>query len=124
MESTLFEDLGGAETVVAIVDTMYDAVLADEELAPFFSQTNTERLRRMQFEFLASALGGPVQYSGAELQSIHANRGIGAKHFARFVGHMADAMEKHGASKKQVDEMLGKVALFRDRIIGNANVDG
>jgi hemoglobin len=124
MSNELFEQLGGAKAIAEIVDKMYDAVLADDELAPFFAHTDMRRLRRMQFEFIASALGGPVSYSGAELQAIHAGRGITPHHFSRFVGHLADAMEDQGATRHQVDQMLGTIAMYRDRIVGSANVDG
>lgn len=124
MDSSLFERLGGAEGVAEIVESMYARVLDDELLSPFFRNVDMERLRQMQYEFLASALGGPVRYSGAELQAIHAGRGIEGRHFSAFVGHMVSAMEEHGASKQQVDEMLGQIALYRDRIVGSANVDG
>ncbi len=124
MSDNLFEDLGGAENVAAIIESMYDAVLQDDELAHFFADTDTERLRRMQLEFIASALGGPVSYSGAELQAVHAGRGIQPRHFSRFVGHLAEAMEQHGANQQQIDSMLGMIAMYRDRIVGAANVDG
>lgn len=124
MEESLFDRLGGASAVLSIVQEMYSRVLQDPELAPFFEHTDLDRLGKMQFEFMASALGGPVSYSGAELQAIHAGRGIKPTHFARFVGHLADAMEEHGASKSDIDEMLGQMAMYRDRIVGSANVDG
>ncbi len=124
MSESLFDQLGGAEKVASIVDQMYAAVLQDSELAGFFANTDIQRLRHMQFEFIASALGGPVSYSGAELQSIHAGRGIKSAHFAKFVGHLADSMEQHGATKQQVDQMLGTIAMLRDRIVGSANIDG
>ncbi len=124
MSDKLFEELGGTEAIATIVDKMYDAVTRDEELAHFFAKTDMQHLKKMQFEFIASALGGPVSYSGAELQAIHAGRGITPHHFSRFVGHLADAMEENGASKAQVDSMLGTIAMYRDRIVGSANVDG
>lgn len=124
MAVTLFERLGGAESVFRIVNRMYDLVLADEELSPFFENVETERLRKMQFEFIASALGGPVAYSGGELQAVHQGKGITAQHFAKFVGHLATAMEEHQASPQDVDEMLGQIAIYKDRIVGDANVDG
>lgn len=124
MSENLFEELGGAERIAAILDAMYAAVVEDPELAPFFEKTDMQRLRRMQFEFIASALGGPVSYSGGELQAIHAGKGITAHHFSRFVGHLADAMKVHDATPHQIDSMLGKIALYRDRIVGSANVDG
>ncbi len=124
MPEPLFDALGGAENVAKIVDSMYDKVLADPVLSPFFASVDLGRLRKMQFEFIASALGGPVSYSGSELQSVHAKHSISAKHFAQFVGHLADAMAEHSATPEQIDEMLGKIAMYRDRIVGSANVDG
>ena len=43
-EKTLFEQIGGAETVAQLIDQFYDRVLGDEELAPFFEQTSMDRL--------------------------------------------------------------------------------
>lgn len=120
----LFERLGGAEGVQVIINDMYDRVLADETLAPFFAKVPMERLRRMQYQFIASAFDGPVEYTGAELNAIHRGRGITARHFAKFCGHFADAAEAHGASKEEVDQCLGRLATYKDKVTGEANVDG
>lgn len=124
MSDTLFEQLGGAKGVAAVVDDMYDRVLADPDLAHFFDQVDTQRLRQMQFEFIASALGGPVRYSGAELQAIHAGRGITTRHYAQFVGHLVDAMSARGVAEDAIQATLGRLAMYRDKITGIANVDG
>lgn len=123
-EDPLFERIGGAEAVAQLVREMYDLVLQDDELSPFFANVDMQRLQRMQFEFIASALGGPVSYSGAELQGIHAHRGITPHHFAKFVGHLATAMENRGVDQADIDKMLGQMAMYRDRIVGASNVDG
>ena len=123
-DDQLLERIGGVNAVAEIVREMYDLVLQDAELSPFFANVDMERLQRMQFEFIASALGGPVSYSGAELQAIHANRGIAPHHFATFVGHLATAMERRGVDQGDIDNMLGQMAMYRDRIVGSANVDG
>ncbi len=124
MTEKLFDRVGGAEVVYKLVNAMYEGVLADPELKPFFEHVQLERLRKMQFEFMAAAFDGPVSYSGAELQAVHAGRGITAHHFAKFVGHLATAMEAEGIESTIVDEMLGRLAMHRDRIVGSANVDG
>lgn len=120
----LFERLGGASAVADIVNEMYDRVLSDPELAPFFDGTSMEHLRKMQFHFLASAFDGPVDYSGAELTQIHAGRGIKGKHFAKFCGHFADVLEDRGVAARDVDDALGRLAMYKDKITGDANVDG
>ena len=120
----LFDRLGGTAEVAAIVQEMYFRVLNDPELSPFFEGVSMDRLRQMQFHFLASAFDGPVEYSGADLTRIHAGRGITAKHFAKFCGHFADALEDRGVSKRDLDDALGRLAMYKDKITGDANVDG
>ena len=122
--NALFDRLGGTSAVAQIVQDMYRRVLSDEELAPFFEGVSMERLRKMQYHFLASAFDGPAEYSGAELTKIHAGRGIKQKHFAKFCGHFADALEARNVDPRDVDDALGRLALFRDKITGDANVDG
>lgn len=120
----LFERLGGADTLTAVVRDMYDRIFDDDELSHFFVNVKKERLAKMQFQFLASAFGGPVSYSGAELTAIHRPYGINSKHFAKFCGHFADALEASGAAERDVDDALGRLAMFKDKITGDANVDG
>ena len=103
---SLFERLGGASGVADIVHDMYQRVLDEPELAPFFANTSMDRLRRMQFQFIASALDGPIEYAGAELNMIHRGRGITAHHFAAFCGHFADAMEARGADPQDIDNRM------------------
>ncbi len=123
-EETLFDKLGGATGVAGIVREMYDRVIADPELAPFFENVTMDRLHRMQYQFIASALDGPVEYSGAELTAVHRGRGITAHHFARFCGHFADALEAHNISPHDVDKALGRLATYRDKVTGDVNFDG
>ncbi|QDV61000.1 group I truncated hemoglobin [Crateriforma conspicua] len=120
----LFERIGGPDQMKAIVDDMYARVLTDPELAHFFADTSMERLKKMQFQFLASAFDGPVEYTGAELTKVHAGRGIMAYHFAKFCGHFADAMEAHGIERVDIDLALARLAIYKDRVTGDTNVDG
>ena len=121
---SLFERLGGQSKLIAIIEDTYDRVLHDPDLASFFADVPMERLRKMQFHFLAAAFDGPVAYSGAELTAAHAGRGIGGKEFTAFCKHFADSLESHGVASNDVDNALGRLATFKDKVTGDANVDG
>lgn len=123
-QPTLFEALGGAKGVQEAVQDMYRRVLADEELASFFENASMDRLMRMQTEFVSSMTDGPVRYSGAELADVHRGRGIQRRHFSKFCGHMADALEARGVDARLIDQVLGRLAMYSDKITGSANVDG
>ena len=121
---SLFDRLGGAVGIAGIVEEMYRRVLEDPELAGFFENVPMDRLHRMQFQFIAAALDGPVEYTGAELTAIHRGRGITAHHFAKFCGHFADAVEASGATPADVDGALGRLATYKNKILGEVGTDG
>lgn len=120
----MMDELGGVQVIREVVDEMYERVLSDDLISGHFVGVDTQHLKNMQFEFIASALGGPVRYSGAELQAAHANRGISAAHYSAFVGHLADVLETRSVPKSLIDRILGQLAMYRDRIVGSSNVDG
>jgi hemoglobin len=121
---SLFHRIGGQDALSKIVFEMYKLVLDDPKLAPFFKDVPMDRLKRMNTEFIASALGGPTRYSGAELVAIHRGRGIHREHFSKFVGHLATALADHGVNAKDIDDVLGRIAMSAGKITGDANVDG
>jgi hemoglobin len=62
---TLFEWLGGAPALTALIDRFYERVPADEQLAPLFAHASPEHAEHVA-RFVAEVLGGPKSYS-AEL---------------------------------------------------------
>src|SRR3954462_15154660 len=84
--TTIYEQIGGAQALEVIVADFYDRVLADDELAGFFTGTNVERLKGKQVEFFAAALGGPDPYTGAPMRQVHQGRGITVHHFNLVAG--------------------------------------
>jgi len=123
-EPTLYELIGGEQTVHNLVDNFYDRVLDDDELAPFFSDTSMDRLRHMQKEFFSAALDGPMEYSGTELAQIHMGRGITRHHFTLFVDHLIETMQSIGVDQKHVDEIIPRIATYANAITGGYGVDG
>ncbi|WP_449539274.1 globin domain-containing protein [Ferdinandcohnia sp. Marseille-Q9671] len=60
--NTLFEEIGGTETIQQLVDTFYPKVYSDPDLAPLF-EGDIEEIKRKQRMFLTQFLGGPTLYS-------------------------------------------------------------
>ncbi len=100
-EKTLYEKIGGEQAVIQLVDSFYTRVLDDELLAEFFKNTSMQRLKNMQKEFFTIALGGPEQYSGLSMSHAHQGKGIHAKHFSAFVGHLLDTLSEHNLTEEE-----------------------
>lgn len=120
----LLDRLGGPETLMKIVELTYVRVLADPDLKGFFEGVPMDRLRKMQFQFLAAAFDGPIEYSGAEITAVHSGRGITANHFSKFCGHFVDTLNELNVDSRDIDNALGRLAIFKDKVTGETNVDG
>lgn len=117
-DSSLYERLGGEETIRALIPAFYVRVLADPELGPFFKHTALEKLHAMQREFFVMATGGPVEYTGRPLAHAHHGRGITRQHFARFTGHLVETLRDMGVTQAEADEVIQRVNATVNEIVG------
>ena len=114
---SIYETLGGQPAVEAAVDRFYARVLADPLLAPFFADTDLERLAAHQRAFLAMALRGPDQYHGRSMRAAHVGRGITDEHFDRVAHHLAATLAELGVSEELSRQILGGIAPLRAEIV-------
>jgi len=122
-QPTLYEIVGDA-AIAEIVDRFYVAVLADPTLEPFFAQAEPSHIRGMQRAFFSAALGGPVAQAGSDIHDAHQHLGIGARDFSRFVGHLVDTLEAMEIDREVTDQLLSRVALHVDDVVGGHGEDG
>jgi len=122
--TTLFERLGGDAAVADMVGDFYGRVFADPVLRPFFESTDHEKLVRMQAEFFVAALGGPPSSSITTLSEVHAGRGIEAQHLARFTDHLMATLRDRGVDPEAVDQVVARIAMHADEIVGGVTEDG
>jgi methyl-accepting chemotaxis protein len=109
-EKTLFDLLGGMPAVTALVEQLYERVLADPDLSPFFAGVNMPRLRKRAAQFIAGALGGPARSGGREMKSAHAALGIQESHFQRVASHLSGTLAALGVARPLIDGVIAAVA--------------
>jgi hemoglobin len=115
--STIYEEIGGQEALITVVDDFYVRVLADPELVGFFSGTNMSRLKGKQVEFFSAALGGPEPYTGMSMKDVHRGRGIAQQHFDLVAKHLIDALAGAGVPGETVDTIIGAIAPLSEDIV-------
>ncbi|WP_054813780.1 group I truncated hemoglobin [Nocardia arizonensis] len=120
VDKPIFDQIGGYEALEAVVADFYVRVLADEQLAGFFTGTNMSRLRGKQVEFFAAALGGPDPYTGAPMKQVHQGRGITMEHFGLVAGHLTEALAAAGVPAELVAEIISAIAPLADDITSGA----
>ena len=123
-EVSLYERIGGEEGVKKMVDAFYERVFADEMLGPFFENASREKLLRMQVEFFSAALDGPIEYAGLSLAHAHHGRGIGRKHFARFVECLLETLKETDLSPAEARDVVDRVNTYLTDITGATGMAG
>ena len=115
---SVYETIGGSEAVEDVVAEFYDRVLADPLLEPYFADSDMESLFAHQVQFISAVAGGPVEYTGADMQHAHEGMGITAEAYSHVAGHLADALRVHGVAEPHVERIIEAVAALEDDIVG------
>lgn len=121
MKKSLFERIGGDSAVRATVIKMYDKILGDDDLAPFFDHVDVDTLRRSQAAFVTVAFGGPNHYMGRGMRAAHKNavdQGLSDLHFDRVASHLESALQELNVPEELIAEALSIVETTRQDVLG------
>lgn len=119
-QPSLYERLGGRDAVVQVVARLYERILGDDLLIPYFESINVERLRLSQTAFVTMAFGGPHDYDGPTMRKAHARlveRGLTDIHFDAVAGHLKGAMQEMGVPEAYIQEALALVETTRHDVL-------
>jgi hemoglobin len=100
-----YQLIGGGRAVSAVVDRFYESVLADPQLAPFFVETDVNRLKRHQVLLISQVMGGPADYDGRSLRDAHDGMNISSDDFGRVVTHLVAALQEASVP----DDVIGRL---------------
>jgi len=116
---SLYDRIGGAEGVAAMVDRFYARVIADPELRPYFDHVALDHLRRMQIELFSAALGGPTLFTGRTV--IHAHQGlhITRLHFQSFVAHLFATLADLALREDERYAIISRINTYADDVLGS-----
>ncbi|MDG4865811.1 group 1 truncated hemoglobin [Streptomyces sp. T-3] len=114
---SIFERIGGEPAVAAVVDVFYQRVLADEQLARYFVDSNFAALKAHQRSFIAHALGATTPYGGRAMGEAHAELAITAPDFDRVVGHLAVALADSGVDQATIADIALALVPLKDAIV-------
>ncbi len=117
MPKSLYDQLGGFSAVRKLVSDFYDRVLEEEDLAPFFKDTDMPDLIDHQIQFWITLLGGPASYTDEQLRKFHASRGIQDHHFDLVVDLAVETLEDHDIDAQHIGEISEQLRGYRSPIV-------
>ena len=121
---SLFERMGGQNTVDILIDKFFDKVLDDQRVSTFFEGVDTERLRNKQKSYWAFALGEGAEYMGNTLGDAHRallGQGLNATHFEIMVALFNKTLCEVGIPNDLVQEAIQVALSTRDEILGETS---
>jgi hemoglobin len=132
---SLFERLGGEAGLTKIVEDFTPRALQDPRVnwnrsdvktGSFLHKQsvtwnptaqNVAALKKHLVEFFALATGGPAQYTGREIQSVHAGMKISNPEFDAAVGDLKASLDRLQIPNQEQKELLAIVESTRPQIV-------
>ncbi len=124
MSNSLYDQLGGFSFVRKLVSDFYDRLLDEDDLAPFFENTDMARLVDHQTKFWATALGGPASYTPDQLKAIHRSMGVEDRHFDLVLELIAETLEDNEVDDDDIGAIMKAFEAYRSVVVEGAGSDG
>ncbi|TDC36642.1 group 1 truncated hemoglobin [Micromonospora sp. 15K316] len=119
-----YERIGGASSVKAAVELFYDRVLADPDLAGYFTSVDMAGQRRHLALMLTVVLGGPNEYTGRELAEAHQPLDIPVAHYAKVGAHLTETLTQLGVPADVLAHVHTVLADVQDQVVATGNRPG
>ena len=123
MSQTLYDQLGGFAAVRKLVSDFYDQVLDEEDLVPFFHDTEMANLIDHQTKFWVTLLGGPASYTDEQLRKVHASMGIQDRHFDLMVDLARETLGDRDIDEQQIASIIEELNAYRPAIVAVEHSD-
>lgn len=116
-QASLYERIGGEQTIMAAVDIFYDKVITDELTRPFFDDIDMAAQSRKQVAFMAWAFDGPKAYRGRDLRAAHAHLALADEHFDAVLRHLEATLHELGVGDDLIQEVFGVIEGTRSEVL-------
>ena len=117
MDPTLYDTLGGRDSIELAVRGLYARLLEDPEIAPAFEGVDVLRLRSHMTSFLSAAMGSGLVYAGRDLHKAHVGLHITSTMFDRTVDHLVAVLESLDLAPELVARVLATVEPLRAQVV-------
>lgn len=116
--ATLFVRLGGLPAITAVVDEFVARVAADERINMYFFNTDVPRLKQMLVDQICNATGGPCQYTGRDMITVHAGMKVTDADWDATVEDLVGALDQFKVPAAEKTELLTALSGLKPQIVG------
>ncbi len=118
MRGSIYDEIGGAPAVGALVDGLYERLIADPDLMAYFDGRDMAGLRAHQRALVTIALGGTTEeYGGRMMQPAHAGLAVTNEAFDKVLGHLQAALIGAGVAPATSSKVLAILQPLRTDVV-------
>ena len=119
-QESLYHRLGGYDAIAAAVDELLHRLVGDPQLGVYWKGKCTDSMkkdRQLLVDFLCVATGGPVNYLGRDMKTVHEGLGITESEWDVFMEHTEATLDDLGVVGVEKDEFLDAAAALKDDVV-------
>jgi len=117
MNASLYERLGGAERIAAIVDDFVDRHALNPLIGARFRGKDLPRLKALGTQFFCMGAGGPQRYEGRDLRAAHAGMNVSEQELVAALDDIVAAMKANAVADPEVNEVVGILYSMRGDVL-------
>jgi hemoglobin len=117
MERSLYERLGGMDSITAVVENFRDRVAKDDRINQKFARTDLARLKNMLIDQICEAAGGPCKYTGRSMKEAHAGMKVTNGEFDALVQDLVATLNHFKVGNAEQNEILGVLGPLKVEIV-------
>jgi hemoglobin len=109
---SLYERLGGYDAVTAVCNDLLPRLASDSLLARFWQNRGADgiaREKQLLIDFICSAAGGSMYYTGRDMKLSHKGMGISNADWQAFMGHVRATLDKFNLPQQERGDVIAFV---------------
>lgn len=117
MQKSLYQRLGGSQSIIKISNDLVDIHLANSRIAPRYADSDPEAVKRQVATFFIAGTGGPDNYNGQDMISAHKGMNIDNDEFVAVLDDALLALEKNNVPQREKEEVLYILYSMKSEIV-------
>ena len=114
-DDSLYAALGGSAGIHSVVADLVQSVQVDARIRDSYKGADMERLAVKLEEQFCAVSGGPCQYSGKDMKTIHEDLAVSRAQFNALVEDLQEAMRRNGVPSRTQNKLLARLApMYRE----------